>query len=449
MASDFSECYYGAVNGSVKQVKDALKAILRLEQVMADTRDREKAHLGKANVHESHRRVEIELAAKARSERLKYAIVSGRNFLAVKELLPYGQFEKWVKEQTGLSNRTANRYMKLASTKSAPEKNGADLGLRVLELLTAKGVPEGALAEAKKRAEFGERITQKIAHEIVSKHTTPVVTNRIATQIEEVYGSGEPQSAVQVQPQPPVPVEVESSPKPLSDNQKLAKAMELIASMESPDTQYEAVLQTVALLHPEDRGELFSKLNSIYKQQAEPKQVELFAGDPADLVPPKKINTPEVRKAWVRWCDSNKAKGHPLTIEEGKSQLRLLATGKAETAVERIEYALATRSDKIPLARELPKDFEEPTEEAVLGYAKPVGVPESVARDFFQHYAAQGWVLGNGQPITDWKQSLHAWNKNQSDRSRPQIQSKFDEPDTPDPLMTSKWGKSRLTKHAG
>jgi hypothetical protein len=36
----------------------------------------------------------------------------------------------------------------------------------------------------------------------------------------------------------------------------------------------------------------------------------------------------------------------------------------------------------------------------------------SYAKDFYRHYQKQGWKLGNGNPITDWKTALVEWVEN-------------------------------------
>ena len=61
---------------------------------------------------------------------------------------------------------------------------------------------------------------------------------------------------------------------------------------------------------------------------------------------------------------------------------------------------------------------KKPTLEEVLEYAKMQnsiagmgGFPctDEQAEDFFDHYAAQGWIAGNGIPIHNWKPKLREW----------------------------------------
>lgn len=76
-----------------------------------------------------------------------------------------------------------------------------------------------------------------------------------------------------------------------------------------------------------------------------------------------------------------------------------------------------------------------PAIEEVLEYARQQnsiagigGFPctDEQATDFFHHYAAQGWIAGNGIPIHNWQHKLREWAKerykteksNQDDESR-------------------------------
>lgn len=53
------------------------------------------------------------------------------------------------------------------------------------------------------------------------------------------------------------------------------------------------------------------------------------------------------------------------------------------------------------------------TQQQVLDAACLVGVHTTKATGFFDHYNAQGWVFGNGQPITNLQSALNRWKKHQ------------------------------------
>lgn len=69
--------------------------------------------------------------------------------------------------------------------------------------------------------------------------------------------------------------------------------------------------------------------------------------------------------------------------------------------------------------------FVPPTEEEVLEYAKDMNDMRGVggfmcsrqtATAFYEHYKSQGWMLGNGIHMTDWKPRLAIWAKKQEQK---------------------------------
>ena len=52
-----------------------------------------------------------------------------------------------------------------------------------------------------------------------------------------------------------------------------------------------------------------------------------------------------------------------------------------------------------------------PLQEDVFRYAKEQAIPESVARDFFDHFEAKGWHTANGQVVFSWQARLRTWAK--------------------------------------
>lgn len=49
----------------------------------------------------------------------------------------------------------------------------------------------------------------------------------------------------------------------------------------------------------------------------------------------------------------------------------------------------------------------------VLAAASVIGVADDKAEQFYHHYNAQGWLLGNGQPIMDLHSALVRWRNSQ------------------------------------
>lgn len=50
-----------------------------------------------------------------------------------------------------------------------------------------------------------------------------------------------------------------------------------------------------------------------------------------------------------------------------------------------------------------------PDESDVLDIAQKLGIPRSIAFEFFYHYESQGWVSGSGMSVTNWVAKLQVW----------------------------------------
>lgn len=93
----------------------------------------------------------------------------GQKLIEVKDQLGHGKFGAWLEAEFAWSDRTAQKFMRVAdSFKSEP---GSDLiPPKALYLLSAPSTPEAAREEAVDRAESGEQITPGKAREIREKH---------------------------------------------------------------------------------------------------------------------------------------------------------------------------------------------------------------------------------------------------------------------------------------
>lgn len=77
--------------------------------------------------------------------------------------------------------------------------------------------------------------------------------------------------------------------------------------------------------------------------------------------------------------------------------------------------------------------FVPPTADDVQAYADEFcsmqGLPHVDAHAFYDHYAAQGWVMGNNIPMHDWKAAVRKWatnNRNRVASAKAQDYSKYD-----------------------
>src|SRR5258708_4861515 len=98
----------------------------------------------------------------------KAIIDNGKDLLAVKADIGYGNFLNWV-QTIGISPDTAQRWMNVAENfREIPQS--AVFDKTALYLLSSSGVPEAARQEAKNKAASGVEITEEIARQIRDAH---------------------------------------------------------------------------------------------------------------------------------------------------------------------------------------------------------------------------------------------------------------------------------------
>ncbi len=97
-------------------------------------------------------------------------IAVGNDLLEVKEVLPHGQFTPWLRAEFGWTERTARNFMAVAEQFGKTEMI-SDLKIEptAAYLLAAPSAPDEAREAAVKLAEDGERVTPKIAKELLAK----------------------------------------------------------------------------------------------------------------------------------------------------------------------------------------------------------------------------------------------------------------------------------------
>ena len=85
----------------------------------------------KRQINEGHETIEalVKKAKDKANEAITEAVLTGEHLIKAKTLVPYGQFQRWLKENCkAISIKTAQRYMTLATRKSQLLKT--DIGLR-------------------------------------------------------------------------------------------------------------------------------------------------------------------------------------------------------------------------------------------------------------------------------------------------------------------------------
>jgi hypothetical protein len=116
----------------------------------------------------------VKAAAERIRETVKRTVVDiiqvGDELLSVKEALPHGRFGPWLRAEFGWTERTAQNFMAVAERFGKTEMI-SDLKIEptAAYLLAAPSTPDEARQVAVERAEAGERITAKVAKQILAK----------------------------------------------------------------------------------------------------------------------------------------------------------------------------------------------------------------------------------------------------------------------------------------
>jgi hypothetical protein len=114
----------------------------------------------------------------------------GRDLLAVKEALPHGQFGPWLRAEFGWTERTARNFMAVAEQFGPKTEMISDLKIEptAAYLLAAPSAPAEAREVAVERAEAGERITAKVAKQILAEKRKKPGKRRKRASAEELTG---------------------------------------------------------------------------------------------------------------------------------------------------------------------------------------------------------------------------------------------------------------------
>jgi hypothetical protein len=96
-------------------------------------------------------------------------IAAGKLLLEVKAALPHGSFGKWLEAEFGWTERTAQNYMRAAETYGIKYEMVSDLPLNTIYRLQAPTVPESVRADVFSMAERGERPTEVMVKEMISR----------------------------------------------------------------------------------------------------------------------------------------------------------------------------------------------------------------------------------------------------------------------------------------
>jgi hypothetical protein len=131
---------------------------------------------------------QVQSAADRIRQSLKRTIESiigvGQDLLAVKEALPHGQFGPWLRAEFAWTERTAQNFIAVAERFGPKTEMISDLAIdpTAAYLLSAPSAPDEARQAAVERAEAGERITAKVAKEILAKERKKPRRRKVAAE---------------------------------------------------------------------------------------------------------------------------------------------------------------------------------------------------------------------------------------------------------------------------
>ena len=94
-------------------------------------------------------------------------VIIGRTLIGVKERLGHGRFGEWLDAEFGWTDRAAQRFMQVASRFKSDIMSDLSITPTALYLLAAPSTPDEAFEQAIALAESGEKVTHKVAQEIV------------------------------------------------------------------------------------------------------------------------------------------------------------------------------------------------------------------------------------------------------------------------------------------
>ncbi len=104
----------------------------------------------------------------------------GIGLLAVQDALPYGQFGPYLRSEFGWTDRTARNFKAVAAWLSDRMEIVSELHLApsAAYLLAGRSAPDSARQLALRRAQTGERITPRVAREILEQERAKLESGR-------------------------------------------------------------------------------------------------------------------------------------------------------------------------------------------------------------------------------------------------------------------------------
>jgi hypothetical protein len=171
----------------------------------------------------------------------------GQKLIEVKKRLGYGRFGSWLQAEFNWDERTARRFMSVASRFGGKLDKLSEINFApsALYLLAAPSTPEVARSEAITLAREGEPITYTVAKAIKQKHNPPPI---------KLKPEPEPGAQPQATPTPTLPLESRSKLQIVAIRPQgqvpVAQLPEVAKEKISRSTQVPQVAQTLSVTQP-------------------------------------------------------------------------------------------------------------------------------------------------------------------------------------------------------
>lgn len=372
-------------------------------------------------------------------------LAMGHELIKAKAMLPHGQFERWVDEELGWAKSTATDYVRIARQWGKCPDSGL-LNHSVLLKLSARNVSEEARVRAIEIAKRGRSVTVRDAGRIISELASPVpqplepptgpVKHIVQPGVDsstEVSDSLAGNVVDCSHVSPPVTEDKEEPERPTAPN--AVQADTGTPSGVSNDVQLDQLSEAQLLklgfkitnsLDFESLRKLGDHIGRLQErmspQPAEPEDKVLLPFDPSDAIPPGKLNHPQFLSVWRDWCQYNAESGKPLTETIVRAQFDQLKGRSLDAACAALRKPMADREFRIPAAKYVTPKFTPPTTDEVRAFIEERSIVGIDPEAFVRYYAAQGWVLRNGQKMKDWQSAV--WNWRNMDKKRSETSMK-------------------------
>jgi len=174
---------------------------------------------------------------------------------------------------------------------------------------------------------------------------------------------------------------------------------------------YHSYLKSIEPLNDTERGRLFTAILEYGNTGAEPE----LRGNERFIFPTIREQIDRDNIEYEKKCEQNRQnvlRRYTSVYDELPKDTK--ATKEKEKEKEK-ENTGVIGAGKPPIAKFVP-----PTVEEVAAHCQAKGYhidPEG----FVAYYATQGWELGNGRKMKDWKAATVTWHKRESESKKPEV----------------------------